>query len=131
MLRLFTAPKCDIFHHLASRVELCFLNIWPKDKISHCPLLPHNETRLEQHQAVFFFFVLVVFHLFPQRRAEVGVGGSSCTSQLTWVTEICKKDDNLKGDLGWIVFLFKQLTNSKLIVNHSDAHYFWWGMIKA
>lgn len=24
--------KCDIYHHLASRVELCFLNIWTKTK---------------------------------------------------------------------------------------------------
>lgn len=61
--------KSDVYHHLASRVELCFLHTSAKRQISHCPLLPHNETRLEQHQAA---------PLFSQRTAEIGVGSSPC-----------------------------------------------------
>lgn len=57
---------------------------------SHCPLLPRNETRLEQHQAVFS-------HLFTQRsRGQEGVvggrGGEGFTlsSQITSVRETFK-----------------------------------------
>lgn len=61
-----------------------------KRQKSHCPLLPHNETRLEQHQAVFS-------HLFAQRRRgggaegwEGGGGAFTLSSQITSVRETFK-----------------------------------------
>lgn len=52
-----------------------------KRQKSHCPLLPHNESRLEQHQAVFS-------HLLSQRRGRGR--GFTLSSQITSVRKTFK-----------------------------------------